>query len=73
MKKTQYLKELSLSAPEVRKGILNKKADVEKIQSWLCLQERQHRGIGSMTGIDGDFGPATQTAVKKLPKIFKCA
>jgi hypothetical protein len=38
MKKTQYLKELSLSAPEVRKGILNKKADVEKIQSWLCLQ-----------------------------------
>ena len=69
MKKTQYLKELSLSAPEVRKGILNKKADVEKIQSWLCLQERQYRGIGTMTGIDGDFGPATETAVKNYQKF----
>ncbi|KQT17905.1 peptidoglycan-binding protein [Chryseobacterium sp. Leaf404] len=70
MKKTQYLKELSLSAATVRKGLANKKADVEKIQSWLCLQERQHRGIGTMTGIDGDYGPATEVAVKNYQKFL---
>ncbi|WP_312078192.1 peptidoglycan-binding domain-containing protein [Chryseobacterium sp.] len=71
MKKTQYLKELNLSAAMVKKGLTNKKADVEKIQSWLCLQERQHRGIGTMTGIDGDYGPATESAVRNYQKFMK--
>lgn len=70
MKKTQYLKELNLTAAVVRKGLANKKADVEKIQSWLCLQERQHRGIGTMTGIDGDYGQATETAVKNYQRFL---
>ena len=70
MKKTNYLKELSLSAEVVKRGLANKKADVEKIQSWLCLQERQHRGIGTMTGIDGDFGTATELAVKNYQRFL---
>ncbi|MCW3162445.1 peptidoglycan-binding domain-containing protein [Chryseobacterium oryctis] len=63
MKKTQYLKELNISAPQQRGGA-NKKSDVEKIQSWLCLQEKMHPGLGTMVNIDGDFGPATENAVK---------
>ncbi|MBD8082295.1 peptidoglycan-binding domain-containing protein [Chryseobacterium caseinilyticum] len=70
MKKTNYLKELSLSTAVVKRGLANKKADVEKIQSWLCLQERQHRGIGTMTGIDGDYGTATEVAVKNYQKFL---
>ncbi|MCF2219896.1 CHAP domain-containing protein [Chryseobacterium sp. PS-8] len=70
MKKNQYLKELSITNTQKRNGSNNKKSDVEKIQSWLCLQEMAHPGIGTMTAIDGDFGNATETAVNHFQKFI---
>lgn len=71
MQKTQYLKEIVISATQKRNGTANVKKDVLKIQSWLCLYALQNPVAGTSTGIDGDFGPATETAVKKYQKALK--
>jgi peptidoglycan hydrolase-like protein with peptidoglycan-binding domain len=67
MQKTSYKKELTLKGTQKRKGENNKK-DVEKIQSWLNLFAMQNPNTGTATGIDGDFGPATEAAVKNFQK-----
>ena len=70
MKKNKYLKELTIPHTQKKGGTDNRRKDIRKIQSWLCLQERIHPGIGSMTAIDGDFGPATETAVKNFQRFI---
>lgn len=70
MQKTQFKKEIIISSTQSRGGANNKK-DVLKIQSWLCLYAMINPSAGTSTGIDGDFGPATQTAVKKYQKAMK--
>ncbi|MBK5212345.1 MAG: peptidoglycan-binding protein [Flavobacteriaceae bacterium] len=65
MKKDKYLKELTIADTQKRNGDNNKK-DVMKIQSWLSLYAIQHPESGTVTGIDGDFGPAMEKAVKNF-------
>lgn len=65
MIKEHYKKELVVAAPMSRESAPNKK-DVMKLQSWLSLYEMANPNAGTMTGIDGDFGPATELAVKKF-------
>ncbi len=65
MNKKQYTRELSLSSTQRRNGN-NSKKEVMKIQEWLCLQGESHRSWGTITAIDGDFGPATERAVKNF-------
>lgn len=71
MQKNQYLKEIVISATQKRNGANNTKRDVSKIQSWLCLYAMINPLAGTSTGIDGDFGSATDTAVKKYQKALK--
>ncbi|URM35641.1 peptidoglycan-binding domain-containing protein [Flavobacterium anhuiense] len=69
MQKTFYQKELLIKATQQRNGVNNNKKDVEKIQSWLNLFAMQHPGSGTATGIDGDFGHATEKAVLNYQKF----
>ncbi|SDP96298.1 Putative peptidoglycan binding domain-containing protein [Mucilaginibacter sp. OK268] len=64
MVKKQYLKEIVITATQQRGGSTNTVKDVMKVQSWLNLYAMVNPSAGTATGIDGDFGPATQTAVK---------
>lgn len=68
MQKTSYQNELSISAVQKRGGS-NSKKDVLKIQSWLTLYDLANPGSGTTTGIDGDFGPATERSVMKFQNI----
>ena len=68
MKKTDYKKELVIKATQKRRGTNNNTKDVRKIQSWLSLYAITHPSAGTATGIDGDFGPATERAVKNYQK-----
>ena len=70
MKKDKYLKELTINETQKRHGD-NTKKDVMKIQSWLSLYAIQNPESGTVTGIDGDFGPATEKAVKNFQKATK--
>lgn len=67
MQKKSYLKEISISNSQKRFGA-NVKKDVEKIQGWLTLYAMQNPNAGTATGIDGDFGPATEQAVINFQK-----
>jgi len=73
MQKTFYQKELLIKATQQRRGINNNKKDIEKIQSWLNLFAMQNPSSGTATGIDGDFGPATEKAVLNFQKFNKLA
>jgi peptidoglycan hydrolase-like protein with peptidoglycan-binding domain len=64
MHKKKYIRELTIPSTQKRKGTGVSRKQVRKIQSWLCLHERVHPGIGTMTSIDGLFGPATEKAVQ---------
>jgi len=66
MKKTHYQKELSIKATQKRNGTSNSKKDIIKIQSWLTLFSIWNPTSGTATGIDGDYGPATERAVKNF-------
>lgn len=69
MQKSFYQKELLIKATQQRKGANNNKKDIEKIQSWLNLFAMQNPSSGTATGIDGDFGPATEKAVLNFQKF----
>jgi peptidoglycan hydrolase-like protein with peptidoglycan-binding domain len=69
MQKTFYKKELIIKGTQQRKGTANNKKDIEKIQSWLNLFAMQNPSAGTATGIDGDFGPATEKAVMNFQKF----
>lgn len=71
MLKKTYQKELLISATQQRNGSTGNKKDILKIQSWLNLYEIVNPGAGTLTGIDGDFGPATEQAVRNYQKILK--
>jgi len=70
MIKIQYQKEIKITGPQSVGGV-NKKEDVLKIQSWLNLYARTNPASGTSTGIDGDFGPSTEIAVKNFQKAIK--
>lgn len=71
MLKTSYQKELTITVPQKRNGTASNKKDILRIQSWLNLYELIHPGAGTLTGVDGDFGPATDQAVKNYQRIIK--
>lgn len=71
MIKTQYQKELLLSAPKAGRSMANKKTDVVKIQSWLCLYGISNPSSGTATAVDGDFGPSTERAVMNYQRAMK--
>lgn len=66
MIKKQYLKEIVIAATQQRNGTSNTSKDVMKVQSWLNLYAITHPTAGTATGIDGDFGSATEQAVKNF-------
>lgn len=68
MKKTAYQKEINIPATQRRFGS-NRKKEVMKIQSWLTLFAIRNPESGTATAIDGDFGPATEQAVKRFQYI----
>lgn len=68
MKKISYQKELIIKNTQKRDSVENTKRDVLKIQSWLTLFSKWNLNSGTATGIDGDFGPATERAVKNFQK-----
>jgi hypothetical protein len=68
MQKTFYQKELEISATQKKDGAGNTKKDVMKIQSWLTLYAITDPAAGTTTGIDGDFGAATEKAVINFQK-----
>lgn len=70
MKKIAYQKELVIKNTHKKNGVSNNKKDVLKIQSWLSLYAIQYPGSGTSTKIDGDFGPATEGAVKNFQKAL---
>lgn len=69
MLKNSYLKEIVISADQRRNGTENTLKEVSKIQAWLNLFAAVNPMSGTATGIDGDFGPATEIAVKNFQKI----
>jgi hypothetical protein len=66
MVKDHYKKELSLDAVSSISNASQK--DTLKIQSWLNLFAQRFPTSGAATGIDCDFGPATDKAVKNFQK-----
>jgi peptidoglycan hydrolase-like protein with peptidoglycan-binding domain len=70
MQKTSFQKELTISATQRLGGAANTKKDVKKIQSWLTLFSVTNPGSSTATGIDGDFGKATELAVKNFQKAM---
>jgi len=71
MIKTEYLQELVIANTQRRNGVNNSSSDVKKIQSWLTLYEHSNPGAGTATMIDGDFGPATQLAVRNYQSAIE--
>lgn len=69
MQKTSYLKELSIGSTQKKNGTSNNKKDVIKIQSWLNLFSGTDPEFTVSTGIDGDFGTATEKAVQNFQKV----
>ncbi|PKA84427.1 putative peptidoglycan binding protein [Ulvibacter sp. MAR_2010_11] len=70
MKKNSYKKELSIKATQKRNGPDNNKKDIMKIQAWLSLYAIQNPSAGTSTAIDGDFGPATEKAVRNFQEAM---
>ncbi|CAL2086603.1 peptidoglycan-binding protein [Tenacibaculum sp. 190524A05c] len=68
MKKDWYQKELMIKNTQKRHGDHNNRKDIRKIQSWLTLYSIQNPNSGTATDVDGDFGPATERAVKNFQR-----
>lgn len=68
MQKTSYQKELVIKNTHEKNGPNNSKKETEKIQSLLNLFSIVNPSSGTETSIDGDFGPATEKAVKNFQK-----
>ena len=71
MIKNQFQKEITISGTQSNGAETNNKKDVLKIQSWLNLYAHSSPASGTSTGIDGDFGDATEKAVKNFQKAIR--
>ena len=71
MIKNQFQKEITISGTQAVGSSANNKKDVNKIQCWLNLFAQFNPGSGASTGIDGDFGAATEIAVTNFQKAKK--
>lgn len=69
MVKQHYLKELVIAGTQSKNNAANKKADVMKIQSWLNLFALAQPAQAVSVAVDGDFGPATEKAVKNFQRL----
>ncbi|WP_420150949.1 peptidoglycan-binding domain-containing protein [Spirosoma sp.] len=69
MQKTFFEKELAISGTQRKDGANNTKKEVRKIQSWLTLFSMANPSAATATGIDGNFGKATEKAVKNFQEI----
>jgi len=67
MIKNYFQREIEISGTQSR-GAANSSKEVSKIQSWLNLYAFLNPSKGTSTGIDGDFGPATEKAVRNYQK-----
>jgi hypothetical protein len=67
MKYDSYKKEIADLGSPVKIGESDSRR-VEKIQEWLCLHKYHTKGYNVMVDTDGDFGPATKSAVEKFQK-----
>lgn len=68
MIKTQFQKELLISGKQSQNGAGTTKKDTLKVQSWLNLYAMNNPAAGTATGIDGDFGAATEKALINFQK-----
>lgn len=66
MQKSSFQNELTISGVQRRNGANNTRKDVRKIQSWLTLFSMLNPESATSTAIDGDFGKATEQAVKNF-------
>ncbi len=67
MIKDAYLNEISLTETQ-RNG--SKGASVKRIQEWLCLNALYFPAASVVVVIDGQFGPATERAVRNLQRAM---
>ncbi|WP_019990449.1 peptidoglycan-binding protein [Rudanella lutea] len=68
MIKTAFQNEISL---DDALGRGSKGAAVRRLQEWLCLSALRFPAASVVVVIDGDFGPATERAVKNLQRALK--
>lgn len=57
-----YTRELQSPALPLHRGSVG--SDVRRVQEWLCLH-------GTTTGIDGEFGPATEAAIRHFQMLTR--
>src|SRR5882724_643209 len=69
MIKKKLLQEISIAATQSKNNIGNNEKDVFKIQSWLNLFAMANPSLATSISIDGDFGQATELAVKKFQEL----
>lgn len=66
MLKTAFQTELHFT-DTLQKGITG--ANVRRVQEWLCLNALQHPNEALNTALDGQFGPATERAVRNFQTL----
>jgi hypothetical protein len=66
--KDAYINEITLAETQ---GNGTKNASVKRIQEWLCLNALYFPAAPVVVVIDGQFGPATERAVKNLQRAMK--
>lgn len=69
MLKNQYILELRTESPIIKKGMKNDR-DVRKVQEWINLWKRVDATWKISLPIDGDFGPATDSAVREFQRHY---